>query len=128
MSTEADWMEVLLYDFMYPDRIQTTEIQRQIERNVTNGLGYNSRTVFVDEYPRGIRSVPNYSGIDITDEAVRSTLLGLRTHLLHLDAIVSGNLRLHEAVGLLKQIAIDGVKDRIFAEQFKTKNYAPPIR
>ncbi len=128
MPTEANWMEVLFYDLMYPDRIQTTEIQRQIERNVTNGVGYNPRTVFIDEYPRGIRSVPNYSGIEITDEAVRSTLLGLRAHLLHLDAIVSGNLRLHEAVGLLKEIAIDGVKTRIFVEQFKAKNYAPLIR
>ena len=51
MPTKYDWIGALYLDFIYPDRVQPTDLQRQIERRVTNGLDYNSGTVFVDEYP-----------------------------------------------------------------------------
>ena len=126
MPTEFDWMEVLLYDFLYPDRIKPTEIQRQIKRTVTNGLGYNSRTIFIDEYPlpQQIRQVSIYSGVELTDDLVRNnpSLAGLKAHLLHLDAIVSGNPKLDKAVGLAIDIAIDSAKDRIFYGQFNARS------
>ncbi len=112
MTTEFDWEDILFQELLHPDKVKRTEIQRQVERYVTNGLGYNSRTIFIDEALEGI---PKYCGIDLRDEFSRNSLNGLKAHIVHLDAIVSRNPSSDKVFDLAKQIAIDGAKDVIFS-------------
>ena len=84
--------------------MKKTPIQLQIEASVTNGMGYDSRTKFIQGRESKLGAVEkklvNSSGI--TEENVKDSRYGLRAHLAKLNAM--NTLRKYfDSEGLLKR-------------------------
>lgn len=78
---------------------EQTKTQREIEQLVTNGLGYDTRTRYVEENS-GQFSIASYSQIHDTPES-------LRAHLGELDAKTNPSRALNDLIKTYKDLAID---------------------
>ena len=79
---------------------EPTEIQKTIEDNVTNGLGYESRTQYVT-----MKSDQLFEGI-ARDSQIHDTPEGLKIHLAEMDARINPSERLRSIIKAYKQVAV----------------------
>jgi len=79
---------------------ESTDFQKQIERNVTNGLGYDSRTTYVEKEDKLLIGFIKPSNIKNSHE-------GLKIHLAEMDNAINPSQRLTDIISQYKQVARD---------------------
>lgn len=82
---------------------ESTQIQKDIEMIVTNGLDYDTRTQYVKIKPDQLITI-------VQDHKIHDTPEGLRIHLAELDARTNPSRRLNDLITTYKQIAVDMTK------------------
>lgn len=85
---------------LFEKKPESTALQTQIEMAVTNGLGYDTRTQYVERKPDQLISLVNNSQIHETPE-------GLRIHLAELDSRTNPSRRLNDLIKTYKKLAVD---------------------
>ncbi len=95
IKTQTEDLTHLYKIYLFGERPEPTALQRQIENIVTNGLGYDTRTQYVERKPDQLFSLANNSQIHDTPE-------GLRIHLAELDARTKPSIRLNELIPTYK--------------------------
>lgn len=74
------------------------KIQESIEKTVTNGLGYEPRTSYLEEFH------PTYSDPSVPESVIKNTVEGLKTHLGELDLKINpDDESLRDLVGQYKR-------------------------
>jgi hypothetical protein len=86
--------------YLFGEKPEPTALQKQIEMAVTNGLGYDTGTQYVERKPDQLISLANDSQIHDTPE-------GLRIHLAELDSKTNPSRRLNDLIKTYKRLAVD---------------------
>ena len=88
------------YFFLFEKEPEPTQTQKDIEMAVTNDLGYNTRTQYVERKS-------NFFKLITSDSKIHDTPKGLEIHLAELDARTNPSKRLNDLIKTYKQLAVD---------------------
>jgi hypothetical protein len=100
MGIQIEDFTQLFRIYLFGEKPEPTAFQKQIEMVVTNGLGYDTRTQYVERKPDQLFSLANDSQIHDTPE-------GLRIHLAELDSRTNPRGRLNNLIKTYKQLAVN---------------------
>ncbi len=111
-----------VFDLLSKEPIEQTPLQKQIEKTVTNGLGYDTSTQYTD--PNSYDSIHKYNLIIGSPlHNIHNTPEGLRIHLAELDQRTNPSFHLEELIKLYKKLVVD-IENLPFNEIFRKGGYS----